>query len=145
MNRTYQATAKFHVKSWDETIIADIDGEGAEMNGTYYPKRGFSRADVTYAYSGALEGTSSVAYLISYREGAAPVVAFERFEGSLDGRAGSFVMQHAGEQDTAGVRETLTVVEGLGTGDLASLRGKASIDLSGHSDDGFDIALDYDM
>lgn len=145
MSRTHKAIAKFQVKSWDEKIIADVDGEGTEMNGAYYPKRGFSRADVTYAYSGALDGTSTVAYLISYRESAAPIAAFERFEGSLDGRQGSFVMQHAGEQDAKGVRATLTIVEGLGTGDLETLRGEATIDLSEHTDEGFDITVEYDL
>lgn len=145
MSRQHTVRAKFQVKSWDETIVADIDGDGVEMNGAYYPKRGFSRADVTYAYSGGIDGTGTVAYLVAYRDAAAPISAFERFEGSVDGHDGSFVLQHAGEQDANGVRATLTIVDGLGTGGLERMRGEATIDLAGHDDDGFDIELSYDL
>ena len=143
--RAHTTSGKFTVKSWDEKVIVDIDGEGVEINGVTYPKRGFSRAVTTYAYSGGIEGTGTVAYLISYVPGFAPTFCFERFEGSIDGHDGSLVLQHVGDHDADAVRATLTIVAGLGTGGLEGMTGEATIELAGHSDDGYDITLNYDL
>ncbi len=145
MSRSHTAAGTFTVKSWDEKVIVDIDGEGTEINGVTYPKRGFSRADTTYAYSGGIEGTGTVAYLISYVPGFAPTSGFERFEGSIDGHDGSLVFQHLGDHDEQAVRATLTIVEGMGTGGLEGMKGEATVELAGHSDDGYDITLSYDL
>ncbi|MRJ76561.1 DUF3224 family protein [Aeromicrobium sp. SMF47] len=140
MTRQHTTTARFTVTGWDEQVVVDIDGDGKQL-----PQRGFTRADVTYAYSGAIEGTGTLTYLISYRPGAAPVVGFEHFTGSIDGHDGSLVLQHAGEHDAEAVRATLHVLEGLGTGGLEGLRGEATVELAGHSDDGYEISLAYDL
>ncbi len=145
MSRAHTTSGRFTVTSWDEKVLVDIDGDGVEINGVTYPKRGFSRADTTYAYSGDIEGTGTVAYLISYNQGFAPTSAFERFEGSIDGHDGSLVLQHLGDHDEQAVRATLTIVEGLGTGGLEGMRGEATVELAGHSDDGYDITLSYDL
>lgn len=145
MKRTRTATGRFTVTGWDEKIITDIDGTGTERHGVYYPRRGLTRADSSYAYSGAIDGTGHVSYLISYRDGAAPISGFERFEGSVDGHDGSFVLRHTGEHDAEGVRATLEIVEGLGTGGLAHIRGEATVDLVGHSESGYPITLTYDL
>lgn len=145
MTHAHTTTARFNVASWAETLIVDLDGDAAEVNGVRYPKRGFSRADVGYTYTGSIEGTSVIAYLISYRPGNAPVTGFERFEGSIDGHDGSLVFQHVGEHDAEGVRATLTIVEGLGTGGLEKMTGEATINLAGHSDNGYEITLAYNL
>lgn len=54
-------------------------------------------------------------------------------------------MQHTGDQDADGVRATLQVVEGMGTGGLGSITGEASVEIAGHSDDGYAITLTYDL
>lgn len=145
MSRAHTTSGRFTVTSWDEKVIVDIDGEGVEINGVTYPQRGFSRADTAYAYSGDVQGTGTVAYLIAYNPGFAPTSGFERFEGSIDGHDGSLVFQHLGDHDEQAVRATLTIVEGLGTGGLEDMRGEATVELAGHSDDGYDITLSYDL
>jgi hypothetical protein len=145
MRHAHTTTARFTVSSWDEKVIVDIDGDATEVNGVAYPRRGFSRADVAYTYTGSIEGSSVLAYLISYRPGAAPVAGFERFEGSIDGHDGSLVFQHVGEHDAEAVRATLTIVDGLGTGGLETMTGQATVDLSGHSEEGYEISLSYDL
>ena len=43
---------------------------------TYYPDRGLTRVESSYRYTGALEGSSTMVYLITYKAGdAAPVPA----------------------------------------------------------------------
>lgn len=145
MSYSHKANCRFTVTSWTENLLADIDGTGTTSGPAYYPDRGMSRADVTYSYSGDVEGTSTVAYLITYRGGAAPVLGFERFEGSIGGRAGTSVFQHIGEQDRSSVSARLAVVPGMGTGDLADLRGEAELSISGHCEDGYELALSYDL
>ncbi len=146
MSRSHHATATFQVTSWEETVLANVDGTTTEIQGIEYPSRGFSRAEVTYSYTGDLEGTGSLTYLIAYRAGeTAPGFAFEHVVGSLGGHDGSFVLQHVGEHDEQGVRMTLTIVEGSGTGGLATIRGEGEVTLGGHSDDGYPITLDYDL
>jgi hypothetical protein len=140
-----KAACRFDVSSWTEQMFADIDGEGTKRGETYYPRRGLTRAEVGYTYTGDLEGSSSLVYLIAYKGDAAPVLGLERFEGSVDGHEGSFVMRHEGEQDAGSVRAHLEVVPGMGTGDLETLRGEADLVIAGHSDDGYELVLHYDL
>lgn len=143
---TRRAHATFQVVSWSEDLICDLDGTGTRATPEmYYPDRGLNRARVRYAWSGDLEGTSEVDYLISYTGGAAPTVGFQRFTGSLAGHDGSFVWVQTGEHDATGVREHLRIVPGLGTGALASLRGEAHLTLAGHSEEGYRLVLAYDL
>lgn len=145
MTHAHTITGRFDVASWAEEVVVDIDGDATERNGIRYPRRGFSRADVGYTYTGAIEGSSTIAYLISYRPGSAPMAGFERFEGSIDGHDGSLVLQHTGDHDAEGVRARLTIVEGMGTGGLEKMTGEAAVVLAGHSDDGYEITLSYDL
>ena len=43
-----------------ESTYVDIDGEGTKAGENYYPKRGLSRAEVSYTYTGEIEGTSTL-------------------------------------------------------------------------------------
>jgi len=140
-----KAACRFQVSSWDEKVLTDIDGEGTTYGEVYYPRRGVSRAEVRYTYSGAMEGTSTAAYLMGYRGGDDLVLALERFSGSVDGHEGSCVFQHTASHDSSSVRGHLRVVPGMGTGGLATLRGEAELLIEGHSEDGYELVLHYDL
>ncbi len=93
---------------------------------------------------GALEATGHGEMLTAGTEvqGSAGYVAIERITGTLDGRAGSFALQHLGVM-TRGVGEmSITVVPDSGTGELAGLAGKLTIHIieGKHSYD-FDYTL----
>lgn len=60
-------------------------------------------------------------------KGSAGYVAIERVEGSLDGKAGSFVLQHSGTMDRGAQELAVTVVPDSGTGELTGLRGNFRI------------------
>lgn len=145
MTYSHQAVCRFVVASWTESAIIDIDGEGATFGESYYPTRGFSRAEVTYRYSGDIEGTGALTYLIAYRTGEAPTLGFERFEGSIGGHDGTCVLRHIGSHDGASVGGQVEVLAGMGTGGLSGLRGEAELKIAGHSDDGYELVLDYDI
>lgn len=146
MDYTREATCRFDVASWKEEVCVDIDeGEGTTSGDMYYPKRGLTRAEVSYTYTGEVEGSSTLSTLIAYKPEAAPVLGLERFTGSIAGQEGSCVFQHTGTQDSGSVRERLEVVPGMGTGGLETLRGEADLVIDGHSDDGYALVLRYDL
>lgn len=143
MSYSHQAHARFTVTGWSERLVTDIDGEGTTAGDTYYPRRGVTRAEVSYRYTGNIEGTSTLNYLIAYKGDAAPVLGLERFEGSIAGHEGTCVFRHIGSQDQGSVSVRLEVVPGMGTGGLEHLRGEADLSIAGHSDDGYPLVLSF--
>jgi uncharacterized protein DUF3224 len=107
--------------------------------------RGFTRTETVYTYRGDVEGTGTSAGLIAYHCEAAPILGLERFEGSIGGHDGSCVFRHVGVQDKGSVTDHLEVVPGMGTGGLEGLRGEADLAIGGHSDDGYELVLSYDL
>ena len=87
------------------------------------------RMSIDKKFSGDLEATSQGEMLSAMTEvkGSAGYVAMERVSGTLQGRKGTFVLQHSGTM-TRGVPEmSVTVVPDSGTGELAGLAGKMTI------------------
>lgn len=80
-------------------------------------------------FRGALEATSEGIMLAvrTEEEGSAGYVAIERVTGTLDGREGTFVLQHSGIMDRGEKRLVIHVIPGTGTGALAGLRGTMDI------------------
>jgi hypothetical protein len=115
------ATGTFEVR-WDPSPPYDTE-PGAQI----------ARASVSKTFRGDLTGTST-AELITAMTGvpdSAGYVGMERVTGAIGGRAGTFVLQHAG-LSSARTGQTLTVdvVPDSATGELAGLRGSMQIDQS---------------
>lgn len=62
--------------------------------------------------------------------GSAGYVAMERVDGTLHGKAGSFVLQHTGTMDRGAQAHSITVVPDSATGELAGLTGNFRIIIS---------------
>ena len=60
-------------------------------------------------------------------KGSAGYVAMERVSGTLDGRDGTFALQHSGTMTRGTPELTVTVVPDSGTGQLVGLAGKMGI------------------
>ncbi|MEU4117976.1 DUF3224 domain-containing protein [Kitasatospora sp. NPDC028055] len=92
----------------------------------------FGRVRIAKTFTGGLSGRGEVRMLSvgDASGGPASYVAVEHVTGELDGRKGSFVLQHAA-WDTTGV--TIRVVPGTGAGELAGITGefRLSVDASG--------------
>ncbi|MBZ0267979.1 DUF3224 domain-containing protein, partial [bacterium] len=76
-------------------------------------------------YAGPLTATGS-GQMLSARspvEGSAAYVAIERITGTLEGRRGAFVLQHAGAMGGGAMELTVRVVPDSGTEELAGLTG----------------------
>ena len=127
------AAATFEVKSWDEKPYDEMAGG---------PK--LTRASITKAYQGDIEGEGALEYLLVHRDdGSADFMGLERSVGRIGDRSGSFVLQHSGTFDGGTAKATWFVVPGSSTGDLRGLRGEGGF-ASGHADS-YPITLDYDF
>ncbi|MEO8384793.1 MAG: DUF3224 domain-containing protein [Betaproteobacteria bacterium] len=113
---TNQATGAFDVKMIPQT--AEPVG-GATIGRMLLDKQ----------YHGPLAATSK-GQMLAMRtavEGSAGYVAMELVEGKLDGRSGSFVLQHSGTMNRGDALLVLGVVPDSGTGELTGLSGKMDI------------------
>ena len=102
------------------------------------------RMSIDKTFRGDLEARSRGEMLtaVTSVKGSAGYVAIEQVEGSLQGRRGTFVLQHFGIMSGGENRLVLEVVPDSGTGQLADLSGKMMI----HIEDGkhfytFDYSL----
>jgi hypothetical protein len=91
------------------------------------------RMSIDKQFHGDLEGTSQGEMLSAMTDvkGSAGYVAIERVTGTLQGRSGTFVLQHNGTMTRGEPQLSVTVVPDSGTGDLAGLAGKVTIRIDG--------------
>jgi Protein of unknown function (DUF3224) len=90
-----------------------------------------SRITIQKTFQGALQGTSRVEMLAAGTSmpGSAGYVAIERVQGTLDGRTGSFVLQHSGTMNRGAPQLTVSVVPDSGTAQLEGISGIFTIDI----------------
>lgn len=103
----------FTIVSWDETPY--IEADGVKLTKARFEKE----------YRGDIAGKSVTESLMVYRpDGSASFIGHERFEGSVRGRKGTFVIQSVGEYRNDVAESRGVVVQGAGTGELKDLRGE---------------------
>ncbi|MBV7327884.1 DUF3224 domain-containing protein [Chloroflexi bacterium TSY] len=93
---------------------------------------GADRMSIDKQFHGDLEGTS-VGQMLSIRtavEGSAGYVAMEQVTGTLDGRSGTFALQHSGTMTRGVPGLSVTVVPDSGTEQLEGIEGEMTINLS---------------
>ncbi|MCC6538394.1 MAG: DUF3224 domain-containing protein [Bryobacterales bacterium] len=93
------------------------------------PGDGFQRLSLTKQFQGPLSGGSRVE-MMATSDGSQPsggYVALERFTGTLDGKAGSFVMQHSGVMSPGRMEINVVISPGTGTDELVGIEGKLEI------------------
>jgi len=87
------------------------------------PAEGVSRFSSDKQIHGGLEATSKGEMFSAGdpKQGAAGYVAIEVVTGSLDGKKGTFALQHMATMDQNGSKLSVTIVPGSGTGELKSI------------------------
>jgi hypothetical protein len=124
---------------WDETTLVEIS-----------PAVKTTRASVVYAFSGGIDGRAGAEMLMYYphvdptdpHKSTARYVGLLQFTVTLDGRAGSFVVEEAGRFEGGLAASTLTIMDGSGTGALAGIRGAGRFHAT---KDAALCELDYDV
>jgi hypothetical protein len=88
-----------------------------------------ARLTIDKQFVGDLEGTSSGQMLSAGTDvkGSAGYVAIEKVTGKLNGRSGSFILQHTATMDRGKPSLSITVVPDSGTGELTGLSGTLHI------------------
>ena len=86
-----------------------------------------TRVHVTKTFHGDLVGGSETDIIMVHTAQPAAYAGIERFEGSVHGRKGGFVLQHNAGGEAGVPWMTWKIVETSGTGDLAGIRGEGQI------------------
>ena len=127
-----QATGTFEVK-----VVPLPADEGTDTGG-------FGRLSIDKIFSGGLTGTSKGQMVGAFTavEGSAGYVALERVTGTLDGRKGSFILQHNGTMSRGTQSIIVKVIPDSGMEELMGLSGTMQIIIEGkkHS-----YVLDYSL
>jgi len=112
--------APFTLDTWD--AVPDPDPADAEAPPT-------ARVVLAKTYGGdVLTGSATGHALTTYGPGGASYVAQERISGTLDGRAGTFVLEHgASTGEGSEAVQWARVVAGSATGALTGLRGTGRV------------------
>ena len=108
------------------------------------PADGLARFSIDKQIHGDLEGVSKGEMITGGdpKQGAAGYVAMEFVTGTLQGKKGSFALQHSATMDASGQKLSVIVVPGSGTGDFKGIAGTFDIQIANgqHS-----YTLDYTL
>jgi hypothetical protein len=133
-----RATGTFTVTAFNPTSIApETDIKTALAVGV---------AVIDKAFTGAVEGRSSTIFTSAFDQakGVGTYVALESFDGSVDGRDGSFNFVHsASTSGTDRTAEYFAVVPASGTGDLAGISGAGGLEID--ADGTHRVWLEYEV
>lgn len=110
-----------------EVKLAPLDASDETGDGNQ-----LARMSIDKAITGDLQATTRGQMLsaMSGTRGSAGYVAIERVTGRLQGRSGSFVLQHSGVMDRGTPSLAIHVVPDSGTGELAGLTGEFRISIA---------------
>jgi hypothetical protein len=115
-----KARGTYTVKKWEEVTIDQIS-----------PSTKTTKVSAEFVFSGEIEGTGMVEYLMYYRhadstdphKSSASYVGLIRFNGTLIGKQGGFVLEDKGSFEAGAASSTLQIVRESGTGSLVGARG----------------------
>ncbi|HEX4065339.1 MAG TPA: DUF3224 domain-containing protein [Acidobacteriaceae bacterium] len=117
-----QATGTFEVK----LVPQKADNAQAEA-------AGLGRMALDKQFDGALAATSQgeMLSILDREKGSGGYVAMERVTGTLDGRKGSFILQHNATMNRGEAEMNIVVVPDTGTGQLAGISGSMTVKIEG--------------
>lgn len=115
-----KAKSQFKIESWEETPFSE-DKNGPDL----------IRATVQQTYTGDIQGEGILEYLITtFNEDFSRFIGFERVTGTIDGHAGSFILNHDGTHEDGVAKSTFTIEPDSGTGELKGIHGNGRFEAS---------------
>lgn len=83
-------------------------------------------------FHGPLNGKSTVAMmgLMNKEIGSGGYVALEKFEGTVEGKKGSFCLQHSSTMDRGNPQQKIQIVPDSGTEELKAIKGEMQIEIT---------------
>lgn len=121
----------FQITGWDETpYLENADGSKQSL------------AKVTQNYSGSIEGSSVIHYLMAYEsKHLAIFVGFETITASIEGKQGTFILQHKGKFENGIASSIFSVIPNSGTGDLSNIEGSGSFTSGAGGQANYDLSI----
>jgi hypothetical protein len=108
-----QIECTFKIESWNEESFSKAE-DGPTLN----------RASVTQTYSGALEANSTIEYLMTtFKDDTSTFIGVEEVIGELEGKPGSFLLNHHGTHEDGVAKSTFEIIPHSGTGELEGISG----------------------
>jgi hypothetical protein len=108
-----QLKGTFQITGWDETPYNEND-DGSKL----------TNAKITQSYTGDIKGSSELQYLMSYTaNGSAIFVGLETVSCTINGKSGSFVIQHNGKFVAGVASSTFTIISDFGQNELMGISG----------------------
>lgn len=108
-----QIKCTFKIDSWNEEPFS-LSDEGPKL----------IRASVTQSYSGAIEAKSTIEYLMTtFKDGTSSFIGVEEIIGELDGKSGSFLLNHKGSHEDDVAKSSFDIISDSGTGELEGITG----------------------
>jgi len=137
------ATGTFDVKLVPQPLDASADvkapAKAPDKSTDKTEPMSLARMTIDKQFHGGLEATATGQMLTAGPDanGSAAYVAIERITGTLNGRTGSFILQHSGTLTRGAQQQSVTVVPDSGTGQLVGIAGRmtGTIDAGKHSYD----------
>ncbi len=123
--KEHAVTSHFATGPFDVKLVPQALSPVAERSG-------LGRMSLDKQFHGAL-AASSTGEMLGFRDdtlGSGGYVAMETVRGALDGRAGTFVLQHSTTMTRGEPAQSITVVPDSGTGALAGLTGRMVVDIA---------------
>jgi hypothetical protein len=118
--------------TFDVKIMPQTDDKGGDP--------ALSRMTIDKQFHGDLEGTSKGQMLAAGDAKSSGVyVAIEKFNGTLKGRSGTFILHHTGIMTRGVPQLSITVAPDSGTGQLAGLTGKLMINIAADGKHSYDF------
>ena len=123
----------FEVTSWSEEQVGGLEGAAK-----------VTTAGIGQRFTGGIEAETRWDMVMTYRDdGTADFVGYQRLQGRIGDKEGTFVLQGLGQFDGTEARTRVEVVPGSATGELAGLRGSGVAVAPMGSTGTF--SLDYDL
>ena len=124
----------FEITKWDEQPYDEIESG---------PK--LTRASVTQAFTGGIEGEGAVEYLMMHRSDKSAIfVGRLRVDGRIGTRSGTFVLRCQGTYEEGTATCSWSVVPGSGTGELSGLRGEGDFSAGHGGQATYTLAFDFE-
>ncbi len=122
-----------HVSGPFDVIVTRQDDKSDDPN--------LARFMLDKQYRGDLQGTGKGQMLTAGTavKGSGAYVAIEKFTGTLNGHAGSFVLQHSGTMTQNSPQLTITIVPDSGTDELKGIKGKMTINIAPDGKHSYDL------
>jgi hypothetical protein len=128
-----RATGTFTVVGGSEQPLHETEG-GIRL----------TRVTGSQHFGGAIVGDGSVDWVFCYMtDRTARFAGFQRIDGSISGRTGSFVMESTGDHDGRSSRGRWRIVAGSGTGGFTGISGEGGFAAPGGPEASYE--LDYQV